>query len=195
MTPSPRPGLLRGIAWAQARLSTLYRLDLELRAERFVISPERALDLLASPGPRSGLLVLEEEQGAQLGLYIDAADACDPDTIVEETSHLLCLAWHAAQGRPVSRLILELQGEIDRWAVARLDGRDAFGHFSDFRWDGWMAPADRRRYQTAHRRALRYCRALHARYPGRRAAPGLLAELRAFYRAPSEQKLRTADAA
>lgn len=191
----PARGLLRTIAWAQARLSAIYRLDLELRAERFVISPERARRLLPLRSPRSGVLVVEEEEGARLGLYIDAADVRDRDTIVEETSHLLCLAWHAAQERPVSRLILELQGEIDRWAVARLDGNDAFGHFSDFTWAGWMSPVDRRRYEAAHRKALRYCRALQARYPGRPDTPALLAELRQFYRAPSGDKLRRADAA
>jgi hypothetical protein len=190
----PARGLLRSIAWAQARLSAIYCLDLELRAERFVISPERARRLLPSPSPRSGVLVVEEEEGAQLGLYIDAADVRDADTIIEETSHLLCLAWHASQERPVSRLILELQGEIDRWVVARLDGRDAFGHFSDFSWDGWMRPADRSRYEAAHERALRYCRGLQERYPERPDIPGLLAELREFYRAPSEQKLRAAAA-
>ncbi len=185
-------GLPRAVAWAQARLSAIYHLELELRAERFLISPERARRLLPARSPRSGVLVIEERDGARLGLYIDAADARDRSTIVEETSHLLCLAWHAAEGRPVSQLILELQGEIDRWAVARLEGSDAFGHFTRFAWADWMEAGERRRYEAAHRKAHRYCRGLQARYPGRPQTPGLLRELRHFYRAPSEQKLRLA---
>ncbi len=188
------PGLLRRIARAQQTLAAIYDLEVDVRAERFVIPPERARSLLDGPGPRSGVLVVEDSggDGAQLGLYIDPADARDPGTIVEETSHLLCLAWHAAQGRPVSRLILELQGEVDRWVVARLEGRDAFDHFRGFRWDGWMSASDRHRYEAAHAAGHRYCRALDRRYPRRSHTPGLLRELRRFYRAPSEHKLRAA---
>lgn len=191
MTP-PAASLLRGVARVQARLAAIYRLDLDVRAEHFVISPERARRLLPPRSPRSGVLVVEAGGDPQLGLYIDPRDQADPGTIIEETSHLVCLAWHAAQDRPVSRLILELQGEIDRWALARLEGADGFGHFRGFRWASWMEASDRRRYETAHRRALRYCRAMQRRHPGRPDAPGLLAELRRFYRAPSEEKLRQA---
>jgi hypothetical protein len=189
---TPPAGLPRAVAWAQARLAAIYDLDLELRAEQFLIPPERALELLPPRSPRSGVLVMEEDGGASLGLYIDAADAGDHSTIVEETSHLVCLAWHAAEGRRVSRLILELQGEIDRWVVARLEGQDAFGHFTRFAWADWMGARDRRRYEAAHHKAHRYCRTLQARYPGRPETPGLLHELRRFYRAPSEHKLRLA---
>jgi hypothetical protein len=185
-------GLPGAVAWAQARLSAIYDLDLALRAEHFLIPPERARRLLPPRSPRSGVLVLEEDDGASLGLYIDAADVRDRSTIVEETSHLMCLAWHAAEGRRVSRLILELQGEIDRWAVARLEGSDAFDHFTRFTWADWMGAPERRRYEAAHRKAHRYCRALQARYPGRRQTPGLLHELRRFYRAPCEAKHRLA---
>jgi hypothetical protein len=92
----------------------------------------------------------------------------------------------------VSRLILELQGEIDRYVVARLEGRDGLAHFGEVTWDDWMDVATRRLYENAHRRASRYCRALNGRFPDRRDTPGLLAELRGFYRAPSERKLRLA---
>ena len=50
---------------------------------------------------------------------------------------------YAAQGRPVSRLILELQGEIDRYVVARLTGRDPFHHLENFAWADWMCAAAR----------------------------------------------------
>ena len=189
---TPPAGLPRAVAWAQARLAAIYDLDLELRAEHFLIPPERARELLPARSPRSGVLVVEEDDVARLGLYIDAADARDRSTIVEETSHLVCLAWHAAEGRRVSRLILELQGEIDRWAVARLEGQDAFGHFTSFAWADWMGARERHRYECAHRKAHRYCRTLQARHPGRAETPALLDELRRFYRAPSEHKLRLA---
>jgi hypothetical protein len=53
-----------------------------------------------------------------------------------------------------------------------------------------MDAESRGRYEAAHHAALRYCRRLDRRYPERRDTPALLSELRCFYRAPSEQKLR-----
>ena len=135
------------------------------------------------------MLIAEEEGALALGLYVDPEDQADPGAIVEETSHLLCVAWHALQRRPVSRLILELQGEVDRYAVARLAGGDPFGHFSDFTWDDWMDDETRALYRTAHEVGLRYCRFLSRRFPDRADTPGLLEDLRRFYRASIDQKL------
>ena len=194
-TRIPQDGALRlAVADALGRLREIYRIDLDLEAERYLVDPELARELLPDPSPRTGLVVLEEAEDAWLGLYVDPRDRSDPDAILEETSHLLCVAWHAAQERTVSPLILELQGEVDRYAVARIDGRDAFGHFRGFRWDDWLDDDSRSRYAAAHQRGLRYCRGLARRYPHRADTPALLAELRHFYRAPSEQKLRLAAA-
>jgi hypothetical protein len=183
-------GLARAVAAVQRRLTEVYRLELDLRAERYLVEPERARALLPASGPRTGVLVLEEPDGARLGLYVDPRDRANRDAIVEETSHLVCLAWHAAQERQVSVLALELQSEVDRYVVARLEGRDALRHFREFSWAGGMDRPTRRRYETAHRAAHRYCLSLERRFPGRRAAPALLSELRGYYRAGAERKLR-----
>ncbi len=184
--------LRRRVAAAQRSLSAIYDLDLGLRAERFVMDPRRARQLLPPGSPRSGVLVIEEDEELSLGLYVDPRDVRDPGTIIEETSHLLCLAWHAVHERPVSPLLLELQAEVDRYAVARLDGGDGLGHVRDFRWAAWMDAAVRRRYRTAHLSAQRYCRGLERRFPLRADTPALLSELRRFYRAPREEKLGAA---
>jgi len=191
-----RPVSLRGLAGrlavVQRWLTAIYRIDLEHQAHRFVMPPERARELLPERSPRSGVLVLEEDETLWLGVYVDARDRRDARALVEETSHWVCLAWHAAHGRRVSRLQLELQGEVDQYAVSRLRGRDPLRHFRDFRWDGWLEPSDRERYEVAHRVAHRYCRDLSRRYPGRADTPALLHELRSFYRAPGESRLRLA---
>jgi hypothetical protein len=184
----------RAVAAVARRLSAIYGLDLDLRAERFVVAPETARRLLPPSSPRSGLVVVEEGDGLSLGLYIDPRDLRDPGTIVEETSHLLCLVWHALQDRSVSRLILELQGEVDRYVVSRLAGRDGFRHFRGFTWGAWMDADAQDRYQTAHCAAHRYCRSLARRFPRRSDTPALLSELRDFYRASPQAKLRTAAA-
>lgn len=177
------------IATAQRWLTAIYGLELSLEAERYVLPQEQALALLPPGSPRSGLAVVEEEEDLFLGLYFDARDRQDPGTVVEETSHLLCISWHALQGRRISRLLLELQGEVDRWVVARLSGRDGFRHFRHFRWADWIDAPTQHRYEAAHQRAHGYCRALARRFPGRADVPGLLAELRAFYRASADAKL------
>jgi hypothetical protein len=180
------------VAAAQRSLSAIYDLDLDLRAEHFVMEPRRARQLLPPGSPRSGVLVMETAEELELGLYIDPRDRRDPDTIVEETSHLLCLAWHAAHQRPVSPLLLELQAEVDRYAVARLGGGDGLGHFRDFHWAAWMDAAVRHRYRTAHLSAQRFCRGLERRFPRRADTPSLLSELRRFYRASRAEKLGAA---
>ena len=78
--------------------------------------------------------------------------------------------------------------------IERLSGREGLGHFEEthFHWASWMDAADRARYETAHRTAHRYCRSLNRRFRRRRDTPGLLAELRRFYRATPEAKLRAA---
>jgi hypothetical protein len=181
------------VAAVQRRLTDVYRLELDLRAELYLVEPERARELLPTAGPRTGVLVLEEQDGARLGLYVDPRDRNDPDAIVEETSHLVCLAWHAAQERSVSVLHLELQSEVDRYVVARLEGRDALRHFREFAWASWMDRPTRRRYETAHRAAHRYCLSLERRYRRRCDAPALLLELRRYYRASPERKLRAGE--
>ena len=190
MSRAATAGLSGRIAQVQRWLMAIYRLDLPLRAECFLLTDETAQRLLPAGSPRSGLAVVEEGEDLWLGLYLDPGERPDVDTVVEETSHWVCLVWHAAQGRPISQLQLELQGEVDRYAVARLSGRDGLRHFRDFRWVRGVDGATRDRYETAHRIAYRYCRFLAQRFPQRADVPGLLTELRGFYRASAQARLR-----
>jgi hypothetical protein len=182
--------LARRVDLLKRWLTRAYRLDVCFDAEHYLIAPERARALLPVRSPRSGVLVLEEAETLWLGLYLDPRDRSRIAALVEETSHLVCLAWHAEIGRRVSRLQLELQAEVDQYLVGRLWGRDGLAHFGSFRWARWMDGPTRERYATAHRVAHRYCRTLSRRYPQRADTPGLLRELRDFYRAPGEQKLQ-----
>lgn len=186
---SAPPDLAGRIDAAEELLRGVYDLDLPVRARDHLMPAEDARRLLPPVSPRSGLLVVEAGEELLLGLYLDPRDAGDPDAIAEETSHFVCLAWHALEGRRVSRLLLEVQGEIDRFVAARFEGRDPLGHFSGFRFDDFVRGAVLARYRAAHRMAARYCRDLSARYPSRRDTPALLAELRRFYRAPADRKL------
>jgi hypothetical protein len=184
--------LLQAVVEAQRWITSIYRLDLDLRAEQFVVDPGTALGLLPPNSPRSGLVVVEEPAEISVGIYIDAADVGDPWTVIEETSHLLYLAWLADRDWSVSRLVLEFQSEVDRYAVARLSGRDGLECFRGFTWCDWLDAPGRERYALAHRRASAYCRSLERRHPRRSDTPALLSELRQFYRVAPDQKLNAA---
>jgi len=185
--------LARRIAAAQHRLAGIYRLELPLYASDFVLSAEAASAVLPDRSPRTGLLALEEAGTLWLGLYFDPRDAEDPAAILEETSHWVAVVWHAAQRRPVSPLVLEVQADVDRYAVARTaHARDPLRHFARLRLRDGLTRAQRGRYRTAHAVAFRYCRALERRFPSGLDLPDLLRELRGFYRRAPAQKLVTA---
>lgn len=182
--------LERRIAAAQRRLCAIYRLELTLRADHFVLSADAAGALRPRKGPRTGLLVLEEAGTLWLGLYFDPRDADDPAAILEETSHWVAVVWHVAQQRPVSALLLELQADVDRYALARMARvRNPLQHFARLRLRSGLTRAQRSRYRAAHAAAFRYCRALERRFPRGSDLPGLLRELRGFYRRPAAHKL------
>lgn len=190
---SGRTRLHRRVAAAQRRLAGIYRLEVPLRAEDFLLTPEEARAQRPEPIPRTGLLAVEERGALFLGLYFDPCDAEDPAAILEETSHWVAVAWHAAQERPVSRLQLEFQADVDRYAVARTARhRDPLGHFRQLRWLPGVPRGVRSRYRTAHAAAYRYCRRLEHCYPHRGDLPGLLCELRHFYRRQADRKLAAA---
>ena len=169
-------------------LMNLYALEFDFQAERFLLSEAVAAKLMPAGGPRTGVLVVERDGELELGLVVDERDAENLSTLVEETSHLVCLAWHATRDLPVSQLALEIQGEIDRFLFRRLAREVARipDPFAAYGWADWLDAAMLRRYWTAHCSAARYCGSLERRYPRRRDTPALLTELRAYYRASPE---------
>lgn len=190
-------GLETAVGSVAGWLANVYALELAFRAEEHVLAlPEqRARELLPS-GCRSGVLLVEEEGDLFLGLHLAPEDRSNAGTLVEETSHLVCLAWHGERDLGVSQLILELQADVDRFVFARLASRrsrrEALVHFERFHFAPGLAPEARRRYEVAHERAHAYCVRLCRRFPKRRDTPAMLSELRRFYRASPERKLHAA---
>lgn len=193
--PLARARLGARLGWAARWLAGAYVLDVDTRVESFVLDPESARSQLEGPAPRSGVLAVERGDELCLGVYLDPEDANDPSVVFEEASHWLCLAWHALHDRPVSALALELQADVDRFLFLRGRDRDPLAHLVEPQWAPWTEAAEgeiRERYRTAHGLALRYCRRLTSRFPERRHTPSLLRELRGFYRASPQAKLRAA---
>jgi len=133
-----------------AAASTLAYLQSEIQVingvtappvEEFLIGREAALAATRRPLATEELLVLEEEEGLALGLFLDeevlaAAAGADPHhpqprlvargtlgplaCAAEGVSHFVYLASRAAAGRSVSLLELEVQAEVDKFSLLLL---------------------------------------------------------------------------
>lgn len=209
----------------QQLLSTIYDLPVADDVREFVVTDRSRLPALqAASGTDEQLLVetgaADDECG--LALFLDAAlldrlDRNDPSqslhagnvadflTALEGVSHFVCVAWHAQHGHDVSRLVLELQADVDKYVAAysllRVQAPQRFPAelhdllFTRCRVDAGLAAGHAGLYRLAHELAAQYCRRLEGRLRGERRTrellpPGLHAELRRFYRLPEGRKLR-----
>lgn len=196
----------------QGALEELHAVELGVHARDFVLegAPE--------DGRAGALLIREGEGGVEVGIRLqprvfDAlAGACPFEALdernlapfavaVEEVSHFVYFLWLAGQGRSVSILEMELQGEVDKYACARMlwarQGRRGHGRllgllFEDFTWETALTREEASRYETANALARDYCRRLDRRHPGARPRPGFVRDIRAFYRTGGREKLRMA---
>ncbi|GMW08175.1 MAG: hypothetical protein AMXMBFR8_29710 [Nevskiales bacterium] len=162
------------------------------------------------------LLIGEGDGELCLALYLDPdllhrLDAFDPlrclcacniedfCTVLEGVSHFNYVAWNAACDKPVTLLELEMQAEVDKYVSARaLLGRQAGGDigrrllahlFGQPAFDPALPAEELRRYHDASRFASAYCASLESRFPAGAPGPGMLRELRAFFRWPQPAKV------
>lgn len=121
---------------------------------------------------------------------------------LEGVSHFVYLAWNAGLDKPVTRLELELQGEVDKFVLTALvlatrQGRapDALHHglFRRCRLEPSLDDESRARYQAASRYAETYCRGLLERFRRKRDLSTLWPELRRFYRLTQRGKMARID--
>jgi hypothetical protein len=173
------------------------------------------------PDEDEQLLLAESEAGAELSVYIDQqvlqrlrehdplcrlternlADFC---TTVEGVSHFQYLVWCIGHGRQVSLLELELQAEVDKYAVAayllRQQGQSDLPSglrrrlFDEVGFIAGLSAELRQRYVEANRCAARFCGLIERRFlaPRHFRPEGWLRSLQQFYRYPHNQKLRHA---
>lgn len=121
---------------------------------------------------------------------------------LEGVSHFVYLAWNAGLDKPVTRLELELQGEVDKFVLTALvlatrQGRapDALHHglFRRCRLEPSLDHESRARYQAASRYAEAYCSGLLQRFRRKRDLSTLWPELRRFYRLTQRGKMARID--
>jgi hypothetical protein len=207
----------------QTLLAQLYDAPVREDVQDFVLSDRQRLTQVVGERAKESadeqVYVVEEAQGVRLGLFIardvlerlaqrDPLQALDDDnlpdycTALEGVSHFHYLVWSLARGRNVSLLELELQAEVDKYAIAvALMTRQQQGRFPQalharlFHAVSFLPQLDdvsRRRYEEANRHAARFCRSLEERFLRvRRQRPELwLAELRQFFRRGHQEKIR-----
>jgi hypothetical protein len=210
----------------QGLLQQTYDLDGEHRVTDFLtVNPALVEALGIMPGTASAgeqvLVSQQDDDCVDVAVYIDPdvlerLSASDPleelhdDNLadfwmaLEGVSHFVYLAWNAGLDKPVTRLELELQAEVDKFVLTALllatrQGRapDALHHglFRRCRLEPSLDDASRARYQAANRYAEAYCARLLSRFRRQRDLKILTPELRRFYRLSQRGKLARIESA
>lgn len=205
----------------QDLLAELYDARVEHGIEDFLITDRDSAAAFQSSQemPDEQVFVLEANGEVRVGVYIDSAvldrlrrdnplDALDDGnlhdycTAIEGVSHFHYLMWSLTRQRNVSLLELELQAEVDKYAIAvalfsrqragRLPGQLHTRLFHAVSFLPHLDRASRERYEEANRHAARFCRSLQERFlhPRRSRPDKWLAELRRFFRCGHQEKIR-----
>lgn len=201
----------------QRAIEGLYGIEAPHAAEAFLLADPTLARILHGDGwtdTDEVLLVREDGHGLELSLFLDQAllerlraapphdeltgdNLADFWSLVEGVSHFVYLTWNAARARSVTPLELELQGEVDKYALSALTWQRQCGGspralhrllFEAAHIDDALAPDLKQRYRDANRYAGRYCLDIEQRYL-RPRRHGLLDELRSFYREDRGGKL------
>lgn len=212
-------GAGRTLEFLQGELEAIYAVEAP-SVRRFLLGGEAARTVGRTPRAPEELYVLEEEDGVALGLYLApgvvlAAAGVDPDdrrprltaraalagvaSAAEGVSHFVYVATRAALGRPVSLLELEVQAEVDKFALLllhlwrrglrRASPSLRLRLFERVRYHAWLRADELRRYREANRLGGGYARWLEGRFVDGADIEGLLRELRRTYRLAGCEKL------
>lgn len=208
----------------QALLGEIYDLEPSLDVRDFLVTDRRRLPPAARLNEAhqdEELLVARDGDGLAVSLYvdarvfarlarrdplrrIDARNVADWWTLLEGVSHFVYLVHNARHDRPVDRLTLELQAEVDKYVVTLwLLRSQRPSHlplelhrllFESARIDPLRADGRAGLYAAASRHAGAFCRRLErslarAREKALPLIASELSELRRFYRLGSAQKL------
>jgi hypothetical protein len=204
----------------QLMLQQTYDLDGEHRVTDFLTMNPLLVEALGilpgSAAAREQVLVSQQEEDCvDLAVYIapevlERLSESDPLErlhdgnladfwmALEGVSHFVYLAWNAGLDKPVTRLELELQAEVDKFVLTALllatrqgSAPDALHHglFRRCRIDASLDESSRARYEAASRYAEAYCARLLQRFRRRRDLHMITPELRRFYRMSQRGKL------
>lgn len=209
----------------QGLLETIYDVQTGYTVTDFLITNAALAAALQGSAARpveEKLLIARDGDDAGVSLYVEEAllarlrkqdplQALSDDNLadfliaLEGVSHFVYLAWNLRHDRPVTRLDLELQAEVDKYIAAlflllrqrggRMPARLHERLFRDFRFHPDLDALALRCYRRANDYAARYCTRLERDYLRSLPRSGLLRELRRFYRLAYGHKLSHIDKA
>ena len=205
-------------AW-QGMLERLYEVEAGQDINHFLLTDKAFVQLMegrAYRESREKVLVQEIDGELNVSVYLDpgllerlhrsppeqslhVGNLADFWVALEGVSHFVYLGHNARYDRPVSRLEMELQAEVDKFVLANLFLARQQGHtpgeqlhhalFHRPRFDTRLSHEEGQRYARASGYAGRYCRRLLSRMR-RRAGGALNRELRRFYRLNRHRKIQ-----
>jgi hypothetical protein len=207
----------------QAMLEHLYEVETDADVSQFLLTDETFVKKIEGKNWRpteEKLLVYEIDNELNVSLYLDPdllnrleqappeealteANLRDFWLALEGVSHFVYLGHNARYERPVSRLEMELQAEVDKFVLANLllakqqQGQTAPAGihralFHKPRFHEGLHHHERRRYARATHWAGRYCSQLMERMRARRS---MHRDLRRFYRLNRHRKFEFIEAA
>ena len=209
----------RTLAFLQQEIEVIYGVEAP-RVHEFLVGRDGARAAGRAPRAPEELLVLQESDGISLGLFLDesvlaaAADADPHDRrprltargslgrlacAAEGVSHFVYLATRAEAGRAVSLLELEVQAEVDKFALLvlhlwrrglrRMSPALRRRLFERVRYHAHLGDEELAQYREANRLGGGYARWLEERFVEDADIDGLLRELRQSYRLGGGEKL------
>ncbi|MEX0733938.1 MAG: hypothetical protein WD944_04585 [Steroidobacteraceae bacterium] len=204
----------------ESLLTGIYDLELDCRVEDFLVTDRQALPGACRDAPGDEqLFVSGVDDELCMSLYLDPAllarlERNDPSeelnqdnvadcwTALEGISHFLCVAHNAGHDRPVSRLTLELQAEVDKYVASFVLLRRRHPRrfpvelhallFTRCRIDPALAAGRESIYRRASRYAAQFCTRMEPRLRAlcHKDDGSWTASLRRFYRLSDGGKLR-----
>ena len=206
----------------QQNLESIYEISVPQNIHDFLITDKRLAEILTNKSIEEDsleqLLVSTCDDCLDISLYLDCDlvkgignsypshhsdknDLHDFWVALEGVSHFLYLVWNATYDRPVSRLELELQAEVDKFvsttAVIGLEKDTAFMQeiwsllFSQPKFKERLEKDNLQRYQKANAYASQYC--LNLMGMKNQTTKSLHNELRRFYRLNQHAKISRID--
>ena len=201
----------------QRAIQIVYDLDPAPPVENFLVGRAALSRIGATPSAGEELFILEHDGEADVGLYlspeclgaVERLRADPPAALLdgvlpafamatEGVSHFLYYFSCAQQARSVSKLELEVQAEVDKFAVAllhlwRVGERKRAGElihrlFDRVSYRPALSGDEHDRYTTANRLSRGYCRHLSRSFCADGNLEGLLSELRHSYRMMGDAK-------
>jgi len=207
----------------QHQFETIYHVTQELSIEDFLINQDTLTRLKEKQPPfqssshQKGLmLLLPEGDELQVALYIhdqvihnlriynpllglhenNFQDFC---IMVEEVSHFLYTTWKARHDMQITRLEIELQGEVDKFIFCTFYGSNSPLRpdrlplkellFEKFHLEEDLPQEWIQRYTVASKLARNYCHFLENQFIKKNLLPQMIDEIRQFYRFSQTEKI------